>query len=103
MLFRSLKHGTTYVLGGLISKRKEISGRGVPFLKDIPLLGRAFKTNVESETRTELVMLITPYIMNDDNDARAVTDAIRKQLGPWAQEQLPATSVPAAISPAPNN
>ena len=99
----TLKHGTTYVLGGLISKRKEISGRGVPFLKDIPLLGRAFKTNVESETRTELVMLITPYIMNDDNDARAVTDAIRKQLGPWAQEQLPATSVPAAISPAPNN
>ena len=99
----TLKHGTTYVLGGLISKRKEISGRGVPFLKDIPLLGRAFKTNVESETRTELVMLITPYIMNDDNDARAVTDAIRKQLGPWAQEQLPATATPAAVPPAPSN
>ena len=99
----TLKHGTTYVLGGLISKRKEISGRGVPFLKDIPLLGRAFKTNVESETRTELVMMITPYIMNDDNDARAVTDAIRKQLGPWAQEQLPATATPAAVPPAPSN
>lgn len=99
----TLKHGTTYVLGGLISKRKEVSGRGVPFLKDIPLLGRAFKTNVESDKRTELVMMITPYIMNDDNDARAVTDAIRKQLGPWAQEQLPATATPATAPSVPNN
>ena len=99
----TLKHGTTYVLGGLISKRKEVSGRGVPFLKDIPLLGRAFKTNVESDKRTELVMMITPYIMNDDDDARAVTEAIRKQLGPWAQEQLPATATPAAVPPAPSN
>ena len=99
----TLKHGTTYVLGGLISKRKEVSGRGVPFLKDIPLLGRAFKTNVESDKRTELVVMITPYIMNDDNDARAVTDAIRKQLGPWAQEQLPPTTTPATAPSAPNN
>ena len=99
----TLKHGTTYVLGGLISKRKEVSGRGVPFLKDIPLLGRAFKTNVESDKRTELVMMITPYIMNDDDDARAVTEAIRKQLGPWAQEQLPATATPVAVPPAPSN
>jgi type II secretory pathway component GspD/PulD (secretin) len=36
------------------------------------------------------VILITPYIISDDGEARAVTDAFRKQLGAWAQEQKPA-------------
>ncbi len=82
----TLKHGSTYVLGGLISNRKSITSTGVPFLKDIPILGRAFKKDEESLNRTELVIMITPYIISDDGEARAVTDAVRKQLGTWAQE-----------------
>jgi type II secretory pathway component GspD/PulD (secretin) len=41
------------------------------------------------------VILITPYIISDDGEARAVTDAFRKQLGAWAQEHKPATPEPA--------
>jgi general secretion pathway protein D len=77
----TLKHGSTYVLGGLISSRREVTGKGVPFLKDIPILGRAFKTDKLTNNRTELVMMITPYIISDDGEARAVSDAVKKQLG----------------------
>ncbi len=83
----TLKHGATYVLGGLIGTSKEITTSGIPFLMDIPILGRAFQSNNTTNNRTEIVMMITPYIMNDDTDARAVTEAVRKQLGAWAQDR----------------
>ena len=89
----TLKHGATYVLGGLISNRKETTTTGVPFLKDIPIFGRAFKSNTDVNKRSEIIVMITPYIMNDDADARVVTEAVRKQLGSWAQEQPGATKV----------
>jgi len=82
----TLKHGSTYVLGGLISNNVDKTNSGIPFLKDIPILGQAFKKSTDSTKRNELVILITPYIISDDGEARAVTDAFRKQLGTWAQE-----------------
>jgi general secretion pathway protein D len=81
----TLKHGSTYVLGGLISNNVDRTKSGVPFLKDLPILGAAFRSTTDSNRRTELVILITPYIMNDDTEAKAVTEAFKKQLGPWAQ------------------
>lgn len=95
----TLKHGSTYVLGGLISNRKSVTSTGVPFLKDIPILGRAFKKDEESLNRTELVIMITPYIISDDGEARAVTDAVRKQLGAWAQESKLNASPPFGATP----
>lgn len=91
----TLKHGSTYVLGGLISNNVDKTRSGVPFLKDIPILGQAFSKTTDSTKRNELVILITPYIISDDGEARAVTDAFRKQLGAWAQEHKPATPEPA--------
>jgi general secretion pathway protein D len=83
----SLKNGATVLLGGLISSSKSEGNAGIPFLKDIPLLGQAFRTDTTKNDRTELIILITPYIIADDNDAAAVTSAFRKQLGGWAQPQ----------------
>jgi general secretion pathway protein D len=56
----------------------------VPILKDIPLLGNLFRSVNHSNDRTELIVLITPYVVNDDFDAQAITNAFRKQLGDWA-------------------
>ncbi len=88
----TLRHGSTYILGGLISSDSTKTNSGVPFLKDLPLVGRAFGSNADTANRQQLIVLITPYIMSDDNDARAVTEAFRKQLGPWAEEQKPSAS-----------
>lgn len=86
----SLKNGSTVLLGGLISSTKSDGNAGIPLLKDIPLLGHVFRTDTVKSDRTELIILITPYIIADDNDAVAVTDAFRKQLGGWAQPKLKA-------------
>jgi len=81
----SLKNGTTVLLGGIISNNKSRGNAGIPFLKDIPLLGHLFSTDTETSNRTELIILITPYIIADDKDAVAVTDAFRSLLGGWAR------------------
>lgn len=96
----SLKNGATVLLGGLISSTKSDGNAGIPILKDIPLLGHAFRTDTAKNERTELIVLITPYIIADDNDAAAVTSAFRKQLGSWAQTPALPKPVPDADKPA---
>lgn len=80
----SLKDGATIMLGGLISETNSNSDSGVPFLKDIPVFGNFFKSSKRSSDRTELVILITPYILNDSSDAESATDAYNSTLGVWA-------------------
>ena len=57
--------GQTVILGGLISETASNGGSGVPFMSKIPILGGLFKTESKSSDRTELVMLITPKVLND--------------------------------------
>lgn len=80
----SLRNGSTVILGGLISDESSGGNAGIPLLKDIPLVGNLFRTQTTNGKRRELIVLITPYVMNDQYDAEAVTDAFRRQLGPWA-------------------
>ncbi|NMM77915.1 hypothetical protein B2J88_36285 [Rhodococcus sp. SRB_17] len=81
----SMRDGATVMLGGLISETATDSDSGVPGLKDIPGLGHLFKKSGQTRARTELVILITPYIINDSGDAEAATDAYQATLGTWAQ------------------
>ncbi len=91
----TLRNGATVLLGGLISDQNSQGMAGIPFLKDVPGLGSFFSTKNRSGQRSELVVLITPYVINDDADAEAVTTAFRKMLGPWAATVQPA---PAPVS-----
>ena len=60
-----VKSGETLALAGLLKDSKvETSGK-VPFFGDIPLIGVAFKNKVSTTQKTELVILITPKIIND--------------------------------------
>ena len=59
-------NGQTAVIGGLTTEDEVESEVGVPILKDIPVLGRLFKfTNKRSEVR-DLVIFVTPSIVDDD-------------------------------------
>ncbi len=93
----TLRNGATVLLGGLISDQNSQGMAGIPFLKDVPGLGSFFSTKNRSGQRSELVVLITPYVINDDADAEAVTTAFRKMLGPWAATVQP-TPVPVPVS-----
>ena len=63
------------LLGGLISTNTTTDTTGIPLLMDIPWLGRLFRVDSDSERRTELMMLIVPYIIDNHQDAKAVTEA----------------------------
>ena len=61
-----VNNGETAVIGGLTTEDEVESEIGVPILKDIPLLGRLFKyTNVRTETR-DLIIFVTPTIVDDE-------------------------------------
>lgn len=52
----------------------------IPLLGDIPYLGNLFKATSLIDKRTELIMLITPYIANNAEDADSLTQAFEKKL-----------------------
>ena len=54
---------TTVVIGGLMQKQVSNNVSKVPLLGDIPYLGNAFKRTTKSETKTELLIFLTPYIV----------------------------------------
>jgi type IV pilus assembly protein PilQ len=60
-------NGSTVVLGGIYSYQHDESHSGVPFLKDIPLIGWLFRTRYNPSTnKKELIIFITPRIINQE-------------------------------------
>jgi len=55
--------GDTIVIGGIRKTRKVTGESGVPFVKNIPLLGWLFKTKAKSEDLEELLIFVTPRIV----------------------------------------
>ena len=92
----SIRDGATVALGGLISRNETSGQTGVPLLKDLPLLGNLFRTDTMSGDQTELIILITPYVVENDLVAEQVTQAMRSQLGTWAR---PGSAVNAPFAP----
>ena len=56
--------GDTVVIGGVYTNKTSKVERGIPFLKDIPILGWLFKSTEEKVERSELLIFLTPKIMN---------------------------------------
>ena len=69
-----VEDGETIVLGGLIDDNVQESVKKVPFLGDIPLLGRLFKTTSISRTKRNLMVFLRPTIIRDSNDVRAISN-----------------------------
>jgi type IV pilus assembly protein PilQ len=59
-------NGQTVVLGGIYQEDKEHTVNKVPFFGDLPVLGNLFRNNVNSKTRNELLIFITPKIINNN-------------------------------------
>ncbi len=66
----SLADGATAVLGGLMDDEYTKGNSGIPGIKDIPVIGAATRTDTVSGNKTELVMLVTPYILQEGDDMR---------------------------------
>ncbi len=86
----AIQDGQTVGLAGLIQDSDSHQNQGIPYLKNIPLLGDAFGSQNNQRTRTELLVLITPHVIRTESDANALTADLR--------DELPnANGVPAAL------
>jgi MSHA biogenesis protein MshL len=71
--------GETIVLGGLVQSREFEKERRVPFLADVPYLGTLFRNTSVSEIRSELVIFLTPTVLDAPRITRTTAEA-RGQL-----------------------
>lgn len=92
----SLREGMTAVIGGLIQDNYSREQRGVPLLKDAPLIGAAFRSDAVAGSKVELLILVTPYILRNDEemqDAASVYSAAMNRAlrlrGPRVYTLLP--------------
>lgn len=58
-----VRTGDTVVIGGIFKEDKAESESGIPWLKDIPILGWLFKTKIETSSRSELLIFLTPSVI----------------------------------------
>jgi general secretion pathway protein D len=72
--------GNTVLLGGLISESFSTGGDGVPGLSRIPLLGNLFKADSDSTDRTELIMLVTPKVLDNAQRWNSVKEDFKQSL-----------------------
>jgi general secretion pathway protein D len=75
-----VQDGQTVGLAGLITDNLSKTNSGIPFLKDIPLIGLLAGTQKNTRVRSELLVLITPHVEYDQRDARALTADLQDQL-----------------------
>lgn len=64
-----VKDGETLVIGGMIQERETKSVTKIPFLGDIPVIGMFFRSTTTGKNREEMVMMLTPQIIVDSEDA----------------------------------
>ncbi len=77
-----VQNGETISLAGLISDKKSKGNSGVPVLQDIPVLGTLFSTKNNENDRTELLVLLTPHVISNQQDARVLTEELKRKLSP---------------------
>jgi len=78
--------GQPVIIGGLMQKSKVQTDSKIPFLGDIPLLGYLFKHKVKHDSKTELIIFLTPHIVMAPSQLAALssTERSKAELAPKA-------------------
>lgn len=82
----TVANGETVALGGLMRDRAERDNRGLPVLSQLPYVGSLFGTRGTATERTELLVMLTPRVVDDTGEATALADELRARLGALAPE-----------------
>jgi general secretion pathway protein D len=75
-----VQNGTTIVIGGLIGQESSKTVSGIPFLSGIPLLGYFFSDTKSSKTKAELIIIITPHVVTNINEAEIISEDFRSKV-----------------------
>lgn len=74
------QHEQAVVIGGLIEETETVDRSGVPYLSRVPVLGAAFRRDTKSKQRSELVVIIRPFIVNTPKEAEAISARVTREL-----------------------
>lgn len=97
----AVRSGEPIVLGGMIRENDTNGHSGVPGLVDIPVLGALFGTNSDKRERTELLVLMTPRALEDDDQLRAASNELRQRMRAMSLQSPPFATVPREDAAAP--
>jgi general secretion pathway protein D len=75
-----VNNGEGLALGGMIQTNKTVTTNQVPIIGDLPFIGNAFKQKDNQVNKTELIIIITPHVIRNLDEARAVTDEFRRAI-----------------------
>ncbi|GGW92427.1 secretin N-terminal domain-containing protein [Alteromonas halophila] len=75
----TLRDGGSVLIGGLIRTSDSEGERGVPGLAGIPLVGKLFRGDTSAQLRTELVVMVIPYILNGPDEVESLSDELQQK------------------------
>lgn len=84
----SVMSGDSILLGGYINNQRDRASSGVPFLKDIPVLGYLFKTDNRTSSKSELMVLIRPTILTSPREAAKLAERQQHESGDIRELEL---------------
>lgn len=73
-----VENGQTVIIGGLVNTKTLTSTQGVPGLKDIPALGRLFRSDTKTEDKVSLFIFLTPYVIEKPEELSQITQEHQK-------------------------
>ena len=76
----TLRDGGSLLMGGLIAENQSDGETGIPGIAKVPLLGRLFRTDTTQVDRTELIILVIPYVIADHAEGWELTKRVEEQL-----------------------
>lgn len=80
--------GETIILGGIMRTLVTSNVKKIPLLGDIPILGELFKTRTTRDTKTELLVFLTPRVVRDAEDARKLREETENELSGPMQKTI---------------
>ena len=80
----AVQDGETVALGGLIQNHTTNEHYGIPYVQNLPVVGNFFRSTSNKGTRTELLVLITPHIIQSVQRMRDVTTDLRREMAATA-------------------
>jgi general secretion pathway protein D len=80
------KDQETVVIGGIMQDRSIESVSKVPILGDLPILGHLFRETTRRKTKTNLLLFLTPYIIKDQSDFRAIFERKMKERQQFVEQ-----------------
>ena len=76
----AVKDGQSILIGGLINKDDNVTEWGIPLIKDIPFFGYLFKTKSITTRKTELLIMVTPHVIESENVLDQYVQGFREKL-----------------------